>query len=61
LLEMRRPVPPPLPDWGEVIEKEKLLERVAGVFWTDPGLSQAQDIKNRLRCKGWNEVRFIDC
>jgi len=36
--------------------KEKLLEQQG----LDPGLSQAQDIKGRMRCKGWNEIRFID-
>jgi len=31
LLEMRVPEPPPLPDWRGVWEKDKLLERAAGV------------------------------
>ncbi len=43
---------------GGVREREVVREnsRGCGVFWTNPGLSQAQDTKSRLRSNGQNEV-----
>ncbi len=48
--------------YGRVEYKSAFREssRGCGVFWTNPGFSQAQDAKSRLRRNCWNKVCFVD-